>query len=48
MLNIVTQVLLWENEKDLEVKNFRKKKSKKCINVSSPNGTEEKKNVNFT
>lgn len=25
MLNIVTQVLLWENEKDLEVKNFKKK-----------------------
>ena len=31
MLNIVTQVPLWENEKDLEVKNFRKKKVKNAL-----------------
>lgn len=45
MLTVVTQVLLWEDDKDLEVKNFRKKR-KKCIKDSSPNGTEEKRNVN--
>ena len=42
MLTIVTQVLLWEDDKDLEVKNFRKKE-KNALKIQAPNGSKEKK-----